>query len=405
MGSIISLGINKLEIDWGKNQYFTNHSKLFNKSDIHNENYYYANDYVEQKAAYSAPLSKIKLRLELLGYTLNKVRNIYISNYKWHEEEYSRKPPLTFDQFSKAIKEIQINNIHFNEDDEYPNDHDFGRYFEYCIKDKLKIKNSYKFDKLYGQFYENLDPYVVLRLIIENRANLDEKLIWRFLDIVEGGYVKQDELYEKLSDSDKYLIVTEGTSDLFILGKSMDLLYPDITDFFSYIDMEDNYPFTGSGNLYKFVQGLVKINPLNKILIIFDNDAEGIEKYDQCKKLKLPMNIKIIKLPSLADFNKFLTIGPSGSKKMNINESGVSIECFLDLDYVNYNKPAIRWTLYKSNLNRYQGSLENKEKYIKLFKKINKRNDTYNFSKLQKLLDYIITECINMNDDYPLRTQ
>jgi len=128
MGSIISLGINKFEIDWGKNQYFTNHSKLFNKSDIHSENYYYANDYVEQKVAYSAPLSKIKLRLELLGYTLKKARNIYISNYKWHEEVYSEKPPLTFNQFSKAIKEIQINNIHFNENDENPNDHDFGRY-------------------------------------------------------------------------------------------------------------------------------------------------------------------------------------------------------------------------------------------------------------------------------------
>ena len=80
MGSIITLGINKLEIDWGKNQYYNNHSKLFNITDLKDENYYYADNCVEVKKAYSAPLSKIKDRLELLGYTLLNVEKIYNFN-------------------------------------------------------------------------------------------------------------------------------------------------------------------------------------------------------------------------------------------------------------------------------------------------------------------------------------
>ena len=34
MGSIITLGIKKFEIDWGKNFSFNNHSKLYTKKDL-----------------------------------------------------------------------------------------------------------------------------------------------------------------------------------------------------------------------------------------------------------------------------------------------------------------------------------------------------------------------------------
>ena len=33
MGSIVSLCIGNMEIDWGKNNHFINHSRLFNPSD------------------------------------------------------------------------------------------------------------------------------------------------------------------------------------------------------------------------------------------------------------------------------------------------------------------------------------------------------------------------------------
>jgi len=162
--------------------------------------------------------------------------------------------------------------------------------------------------------------------------------------------------------------------------------------------MDKNYPFTGCGNLFKFIQGLAKIYSKYKILIIFDNDAEGIEKYEQCKKLDLPQGIKITKLPNLKEFNNFDTIGPTGFKKLNITGLAVSIECFLDLEYEVDRKPRIRWTNFKKKINKYQGALENKEIYAKLFKKINTGNENYNFSKLKVLADYMITKCIEMNE-------
>jgi hypothetical protein len=49
MGSEISLGINKIVIDWGANESFSNHSRLFHKNEIKNEYYYYAENYKEKK--------------------------------------------------------------------------------------------------------------------------------------------------------------------------------------------------------------------------------------------------------------------------------------------------------------------------------------------------------------------
>lgn len=54
MGSIISLGIDKLEIEWGKNNIFNNHSNLFQKTDIKKEKYYYIENHIKLKDAYSA---------------------------------------------------------------------------------------------------------------------------------------------------------------------------------------------------------------------------------------------------------------------------------------------------------------------------------------------------------------
>lgn len=398
MGSEISLGINKIKIDYGMNEFFRNHSRLFHKNEIKNEYYYYAENYKVKKLAFSKKLSKVKLRLELLGYTLKNVKNKYINHCNWYKEYYSRKYFLNFNQFSEIIESINLNKNKFRCINGYKYCYDFSEYFEDYIKDIPIFKNRNNLKDSLKEFFERLDPYIILRLIIENPNNLNQKLIWRYLDILEGGYIKEHELYEGLGISDRYLIITEGTSDLFIIRKNLKLFYQEIFDFFEFIDMDKNYPFTGSGNLFNFIQGLAKIYSKYKILIIFDNDAEGIEKYEQCKKLNLPQGIKITKLPNLKEFNNFDTIGPAGFKKLNINGLAVSIECYLDLGYEVDQKPRIRWTNFKKKINKYQGALENKEIYTKLFKKIKTGNENYNFSKLKVLADYIITKCIEMNE-------
>ena len=93
-----------------------------------------------------------------------------------------------------------------------------------------------------------------------------------FDEVVRNGWVERDAITHGVTN--KFLIVTEGTSDSRILRKVIDLLRPHINDLCYFVDMEGGYPFTGTGNLFNFVKGLGSIKIQNDVLVIFDNDVE-----------------------------------------------------------------------------------------------------------------------------------
>ncbi len=172
------------------------------------------------------------------------------------------------------------------------------------------------------------------------------------------------------------------------------MLFPDIADFFHFVDMEEHYPFTGTGNLYKFCQGLSRIKIQNQVLVLFDNDAAGVEKYQQARRLKTPPTMHICRLPDHAFFSAVPTIGPNGVSQENINGSAVAIECFLDLTRFRDRSHLIRWTSYHRELNRYQGEIEGKDELVRQFKKANLTGGRYDASRLTFLIEYLVGEWI-----------
>ncbi len=91
MGTMIHLSVGNLDIDWGKNEYFDDHSPLFQLSDVANVPFWYVKESeikdpdnwelcCEYNLGLSAPLSKIVDRLHLLGYTLSNCEKQY--NYE-----------------------------------------------------------------------------------------------------------------------------------------------------------------------------------------------------------------------------------------------------------------------------------------------------------------------------------
>ncbi|WP_272023419.1 HEPN/Toprim-associated domain-containing protein [Olleya namhaensis] len=392
MGSYITLGIGELELDWGKNFGFRDYSKLFTQADRKSINYYYADDEVIIKPGYSSPLSKVKRRLELIGYSLENLTHRF-KEYNSEYPDYLDKPNISFLDLCKIFSDINIKNYKNKKED---GDYDLG---EYVIENIFENENFKEFrkhidikDKDIASYFENFDSLFILRLLIENPENSDMELEWRTQDLIDGGWTNDDEIYVGVQEEDKFLIVTEGSSDTFIIRKTLELLYPDILDFFSFVDMEDNYPFTGTGNLYRFCQGLTSIRIQNKTLIIFDNDLEGIEKYEKTIELDIPKNMNVMKLPNLDKFNNFLSVGPSGEFNDNINGKAIAIECFLDLS--SEKTPRIRWSNFNEKMQKYQGSIEKKDKYVREFKKVRTTNDKYDFSKLEILIEEIYKNCV-----------
>lgn len=399
MGSLVSLTLGGLEIDWGKNDNFINHSKLFLHADktllkifeVQGERY--------EEFGYVRELRDVLPRLELLGFTMQGVENLFnimLNDYP----EYLPDITFDFEFFRKQISNIYI-------DSKIINREEFGEYDlgEYARKEIFSRQDFAEFtvaldDAHQGimEFFENLHPYIQLRIFAENPSNLELDLTWHTSDVIRGGWTSEEKIFCDWNKESGFLIVTEGSTDTFIIQNAIQQLRPDIQDFFRYIDMKEHYPFSGTGNLFNFFQGLAKIGVNNNFLFIFDNDSEGIEKYLQAIKTPAPKNLRSTHLPCLKEFETFMTLGPDGTGQSDINGKAVAIECFLDLDFKSNSPPKIRWSAYKKSLDQYQGSLEGKEWYIAQFKKGLKTPDLYNFKKLEILVNHIYEECIRMAD-------
>lgn len=391
---MISLGIERLEIDWGKNHSFTDHSNLFLPGDVCDIPYYYADDVVEMKPGLSRRLGAIARRLDLLGYSVGTLPARYADLVESMPDYYD-EVPLSFEQFAAIMKAVDLSKACQSLEE---GDYDLGEYIsQYVFQDaeiRKLLPSGVTINRDVGTFFENFDPYLTLRLLALNPANADRLVQWRYADVVDGGWAERSEVVKPLPDTSKILIVTEGSSDSFIIQRALVSLYPDVADFFHFVDMEEHYPFTGTGNLYRFCQGLSRIKIENKVLVVFDNDAAGIEKFNEVRKLKRPAMMHVCRLPDHEDFRSVMTAGPNGLAKADINGAAVAIECFLDLRPLAARSHLVRWTSYNRELGRYQGEIEGKEELVTLFKRANLTDGNYDGSRLSFLIEHLLNEWI-----------
>jgi len=391
MGSVATLSVGNLEIDWGKNFGASNHSRLFQPDDNKDATYHYADGVVRRHPALVRRLRDVRPRLELLGYNLEGARRCYERALEFYPT-YLDEVGIDFDRFTAVMRSVSVRNVALAEDD---GDFDVGEYVArqvFADPEFNKVMPLAATGTDVGSFFENLGPYIQLRLLMENQDNLDLDLIWRYHDCLDGGWFTEEDVFAPLGPVDRFLIVTEGGTDSFVIRRAIELLRPGVADFFRFIDMDAGYPFTGCGNLHKFTQGLASIEVLNKVLVVFDNDAEGRAKHEAALRLSLPPSMSVMRLPDLRELSSFRTKGPQGSSMSDINGRAASIECFLDMSVIP-GGPWVRWTSYNHELDAYQGALEDKDRCFAAFRKLRTRDADYDFTRLENLVDAIVAEC------------
>ena len=212
---------------------------------------------------------------------------------------------------------------------------------------------------------------------------------WQLADVEDEGWARQDVFMRPVDQENRFLIVTEGSSDATIIRHALNLLKLHVADFFDFVDMNEGYPFTGTGNLYNFTKGLIGISVQNNVVILYDNDAEGVFSFNRTVKLNVPNNIRILKLPDLPVFRDFETIGPSGAHRADINGRAAAIECYLDAGP----GAAVRWKNHHKKLDVYHGELVAKGDVMKEFLAQSKVNGDYDFSRIAAVVDMITSEC------------
>jgi HEPN/Toprim N-terminal domain 1 len=407
MGSMIHLAVGSLEIDWGKNSGFNDHSALFQgERDVSDVPYYYAGDedgidfegqlkwktIVEFKEGMSKPLKQVIDRLNLLGHTYSQCEIEFASLARLGGFDGSH---FTFAMLRDILASIDVKSLSadYGEGGE-----DLGKFFRRELAPRLGLnellKNpSSEFHSI-AEAMENLSAYTVLHLIARNPQAASLPVQWAFNDIDTGGYARRDDFVRSLKPQSQFLIVTEGSSDAVILKHALKLLRPHVADFFNFVDMEEGYPFSGTGNVFRFVQGLISIAVQNNILVLFDNDAEGMSNYKRCASLNVPTNMVILNLPEMPDFNAFPTVGPNGENLSDINGRAAAIECYLDLG----EDARVRWSSYNQAMGVYQGELEGKTRHMRAFLDQRSLLPAYDYTRLEEILEVLVAGAVSISE-------
>ncbi|MET4232287.1 hypothetical protein ACVWXN_006036 [Bradyrhizobium sp. i1.4.4] len=420
VGTEIQLKVGDVSLDYAKNHMGNDYGFLFQdgdlacrRSDAISYDYYAENpdedDLAEHEACFVRPLARVLPRLRLLGYTLDSARAEYQAVLDSAAEmdaainpEEGPRSILTFEEFCALACMHPLSDL----ESEYI---DFNTVERAAIAQGRFAANRDEFARVpwtdNSNSYWSESSYLSARLCILsapsmlhifglNPVNADAEVIWQFGPIVSAGWVSRESFQAGARRVQSMLVATEGASDARIISRALELLRPDVTDFFRFIDVNERHHFWGTGNLVKFAEGLLRIDVQNQVLFLLDNDAEGVDAYRKLQALKLPGNMRSMVLPELEEFRNFRARGPEGVKSCDINGQAAAIECYLDLDLKEYPPAQVIWSNYKKEIDAWHGALEHKESYMRHFFEQTSDSVTagYDTSKLIKLLDALIIE-------------
>jgi hypothetical protein len=323
---------------------------------------------------YSAPVNIIRDRLNLIGYTFDTSKAAFTSWVnkeiedstfwakknnigKFYSERLMSLKALNVDEWLLNLKQIRDKDL--KKDDASSK----GELQETLIGYMLS-------HDWYG--YPGLDLNVAIRLALEILSDTDE-FIYDITDLVSsGGYSKDDDLFELYSTRSKTIVLTEGSIDTWVISESLQLLYPHLADYFTFMDFEAARVGGGTGNLANIVKAFSGAGIVNKVIALFDNDAAATTALRGLKQAQIPSNIKVLQLPEIDFLRNYPTLGPSGLVNMDVNGLGASIELYLGKDVLSDQKEnlkPIQWTGYISEIAKYQGEVLDKEEIQKKFKK------------------------------------
>lgn len=330
---------------------------LFCKSDLQT-----IPDYVEDpddadsviitKYIYKTTVRKAKERLDAQGYTLSRFEVLFNEN-QYQAIDYSSflsHLHVDFEDYDEKAKERNKKNITFTK---WKNSMNKIISYELCngniVRSKVKpedVKITTECDKVifyslqdddsetyYAIFSEQINHKYVFRMILEC---CDENEMIE-LDFTNLQYWDEDCVAKAVAatdDTEKTIVLVEGTSDKDILEFSVKNIYPHLSDLFYFMDFDDENGKRDGGtsyvikNLKTFYFSKIKKN----FIAIFDNDAEGYaSKCTLLSEIKSwPNNFKILLYPNVEILKSYPTIVPNGSiMNDDINKKAASIELYL----------------------------------------------------------------------------
>lgn len=384
MGSYAELTIGSRSYYSMKNQVDLNLLTVFRERDrlvqeISAQEYYHDSALAPDKTVsvykYSASRSTIVMRLEIMGYTLQstevafeaameEVRSGECSDADFYLVADAQRSAF-IDSFTLS-KWIQVWKRIVSENITYTNHRD-------GTPEDIKTEVSFVL-QLGHDFYEGfppIDPRYYLRALAEV-IDTEQVFSIDYTDLVDGGYYSPDDKLT-LHPSEWYqnefkvgspiIILTEGSTDSNLLRATLELLYPQVFDFYTFLDFGVSNLQGSASALVGIVKAFIGADVQNRLIALFDNDTAAEVALKGLAKVNIPAHFKVLKYPDLSLATKYPTVGPQGTVSMDVNGLAASLELYFGTDILKLNTPdvsRIQWKGYDQSLGRYQGEVLDK---------------------------------------------
>jgi hypothetical protein len=331
-------------------------------------------DETETATVYVCSTDKVTARLDVMGFTINRVRRDFeagrqaeLAMYKewaegepdppWFADKANLIGSLSFDKYLDGLRQILSQGLRPKpfDDNEKPELSSTVRYI-------LDDNDNY----LFGFFAS--DIRCLIRAVCEVAPKPSE-VIQDITDLVDGGYYAPDEpVCQQAIDSltlghlenSNRIVLTEGTTDTQVLSASLKLLYPHLSAYYSFLDFDTARVPGGAGQLASLVKGFAAAGIGNRIIAIFDNDSAARDAMRSLTQLRLPSNIAVLRYPDIELLRSYPTIGPSGNTNLNVNGLAASIELYFGLDVLRGSDgelAPVQWKGYVQPIASYQGEV------------------------------------------------
>ncbi len=179
----------------------------------------------------------------------------------------------------------------------------------------------------------------------------------------------QDELLGSYPSNERIVVLTEGSTDARFIRRSLEVLYPHLVDYYTFMDFMGTKAQGGAPALVLTLKAFAGSGIRNRIVALFDNDTAA---HDAVRSLgALPANYRVVHYPALELAKAYPTLGPQGQAEMDVNGLAGSLELYFGLSVLERDgkKSPVQWKGYVAGLRRYQGEVLGKTELQDLFER------------------------------------